>query len=69
MEATVWCFVTILALGSWPTQRLAKVQDKKETREAHLILPRVQESVREWTLTLPSDSHFGTWSSDELPNF
>jgi len=26
---------------------------KKETWEAHLILPGVQESVKEWTLTLP----------------
>jgi hypothetical protein len=28
----------------------------------------VQKSVREWTLTLPSDSHFGSWSANGLPN-
>jgi hypothetical protein len=45
--------ITTLTLGSWPRQGLARGQNKRETREAHLIFPRVQESVREWTLTLP----------------
>jgi len=39
--------VATLALGSRPRQRLARGRDKRETREAHLILPEVQESVRE----------------------
>jgi len=45
--------VATLALGSWPKQVLARVQDKRETRNTHLILSRVQKSVTEWTLTLP----------------
>jgi hypothetical protein len=39
--------VATLALGSQPKQGLARVQDKREAREAHLIPPRVQESVKE----------------------
>jgi len=39
--------VATLALGLRPRQGLAKVQDKKEAREAHLILLGVQDSVRE----------------------
>jgi len=38
--------VTTLTLGSRPKQGLARGQDKRETWEAHLIFPRVQESVR-----------------------
>jgi hypothetical protein len=34
------------------------VWDKREAREAHLTLPGVQESVREWALTLPSEFPF-----------
>jgi hypothetical protein len=30
------------------------------------MLSRVQKSVREWTLTLPRSSHFGSWSPDGL---
>jgi hypothetical protein len=48
-------FVTTLALGSWPRQGLTRVKAKKETQESHLMLPGVQESVREWTFTLPSE--------------
>jgi len=47
--------VATLALGLRPKQGLARVQDKTGAREAHLILPGVQESVREWTLTFPSE--------------
>jgi hypothetical protein len=32
------------------------------------MLPRVQESGREWTSTLQVNSHFGSWNPDELPN-
>jgi hypothetical protein len=28
---------------------------KREARESHLMLPRVQKNVREWTLTLLSE--------------
>jgi hypothetical protein len=31
---------------------------QKEARESHLMSPRVQKSVREWTLTLPSELPF-----------
>jgi hypothetical protein len=36
-----------LALGSRQRQGLARVRVKREAREAHLILSRVQDSVRE----------------------
>jgi len=45
--------VATLALGSWPRQRGCKGEGQEETRETHHILPGMQESVREWTLTLP----------------
>jgi hypothetical protein len=40
------CVVT-LALGLRLRQGLARVQDKRGAREAHLILQGVQENVRE----------------------
>jgi hypothetical protein len=46
--------VTTLTLGLWPRQRLVKVQAKCEGWESNFIFPRVWESVREWTLTLPN---------------
>jgi hypothetical protein len=36
-------------------QGLAKVRAKKETQESHLMLPGVKESVKEWTVALPSE--------------
>jgi hypothetical protein len=53
-----WCngkSVTTLAFGSQPKQRLIKVRAKCEAQESHFMLPRVQESVKEWTLTFPSE--------------
>jgi len=50
--------VTILTLGSWPRQGLAKVWAKKEAQESHLMLPKVQENVRDQTFTLPSELPF-----------
>jgi hypothetical protein len=47
--------VATLALGSWPRQGLVKVWAKYEAQESHFMLPRVQENVREWTLTFPSE--------------
>ncbi len=55
--------VATLTLGSWPRQGLARVRDKMEAREAHLILPRVHESVREWTLTFASELPLGELES------
>jgi hypothetical protein len=46
--------VATLTLGLWPRQSLAKVQTKKEPVN-HISCSRVQESVREWTPTLPSE--------------
>jgi hypothetical protein len=46
--------IATLTLGSQPRQGLAKVHAKKEARESHFMLPGVLESVKEWTLTLPS---------------
>jgi len=45
-------FVVTLTLGSRPRQGLVRVHAKREAQESHL--PGVQESVREWTFTLPS---------------
>jgi len=62
--------VITLTLGSQPWQGLARVQNKRETREAHLIPPRVQESVREWTFTFPSELPFreldSQWTLESL---
>jgi hypothetical protein len=51
----MWTSVATLTLGSWPKQGLAKVRAKCEGRESHFMFPRVWESVREWTPTLPSE--------------
>jgi len=51
--------VVTLTLGSQPRQGLAKVWAKKEAQESHFMLPGVQESVREWTFTLPNE--FPPW--------
>jgi hypothetical protein len=68
-QTQLWCnIVATLTLGSQPMQGLTRVQDKKEAQEAHLILLGVQESVREWTLTLPSELPLweleSLWSSE-----
>jgi len=39
--------IVTLALGSQPRQGLARVQAKKEVWESHLMLLRVEESVKE----------------------
>jgi len=41
--------------------------DKKEAQEAHFILSKVQESVREWVLTLPSELPLGHLESRWTP--
>jgi hypothetical protein len=51
--------VTTLALASRPRQGYAKVRTKWEGRESHFMLLGVWESVREWSLTLPSE--FSLW--------
>ncbi len=64
-----WQSVATLALGSRPRQRGCKDAgqeeareprqkgrkgaDQEEARESHHIFPGMEESVREWTLTLP----------------
>jgi hypothetical protein len=47
--------VATLALGLWPRQGVAKLRVKRNTWESHHMLPGVPKSVREWTLTLPSE--------------
>ncbi len=47
--------VVTLALGSRPRQGVARLRAKKKTQESHHMLPGVPKSVREWTLTLPSE--------------
>jgi hypothetical protein len=61
--------VTTLALGSWPKQGLARLQAKREGRESHLVLLVVQKSVREWTLTLPSELPFWELESQWISKF
>jgi len=51
-------FVVTLTLGSQPKQRFAKVQAKNEAWESHFMLSKMQESVREWTPTLPNELSF-----------
>jgi hypothetical protein len=58
-----------LNLGLQPRQGLARVQAKREAREAHLMLSGVHESVRERTFTLPMSSYFGSWNPNGLLNF
>jgi hypothetical protein len=63
-------FITTLALGSQPRQGLTKVRAKREARESHLMLSTMQESVREQTLTLPSELPFweleSQWTFESL---
>jgi hypothetical protein len=42
-----WLCVTTLALGLRPMQGLVKVWAKREAQESHLMLLRVQKSLRE----------------------
>jgi hypothetical protein len=51
--------ITTLALGSRPSQGLARLKAKREARwGSHLMLLGMQKSVREWTLTFPSELPF-----------
>jgi len=43
------------SLGLVTKAGLEKVWAKSEAWESHFMLPKVQENVREWTLTLPSE--------------
>jgi hypothetical protein len=52
--------IATLALSLWPRQGLVRVRDKREAQEAHLTFSGVQENVREWALTLPSDLPLGS---------
>ncbi len=61
--------VTTLTLGSRPRQGLARVRAKREAQESHLMLLGVQKSVREWTLTLPSELPFWELESQWTPKF
>jgi hypothetical protein len=56
-------------LGSRPRWRLAKVRAKSEAWESYFMLPGVWESVREWTLTLPSELPLWELESRWTPEF
>ncbi len=64
--------VATLTLGSPPRQGLTRMRNKKEAREAHFILSGVQESVKKWTLTLPSELPLweleSQWTPESLGN-
>jgi hypothetical protein len=55
--------VATLALGSRLKQGITKVCTKCESWESHFMLPRVWESVREWTSTFSSELPFWEWES------
>jgi len=61
--------VVTLALGSRPKQRLVKMQAKKEAQEPHFMVLGVQENVREWTLTLPSELPLWELEFQWIPKF
>jgi hypothetical protein len=48
---------------------LRRLWAKREARESHLMLSGVQKSVREWTLTLPSELPFWVLESQWIPTF
>jgi hypothetical protein len=43
-----WLFVATLALGSWPKQRLARVQANSEAWESHFMFPWGWECSKMW---------------------
>jgi hypothetical protein len=47
--------IITLALGLQLRQGVARLQDKRKTRESHHMLLGTPKSVREWSLTLPSE--------------
>jgi hypothetical protein len=59
--------IATLPLGLRPKQGLVKVQAKREAWELHFMLPGVQENVREWTFTLPSE--FPLWELESRWSF
>jgi hypothetical protein len=59
--------VVTLALGLRPRQGLARLQAKEQAQESHLMLSGVQKSVRESTLTLPSELPFWELDSQWTP--
>jgi hypothetical protein len=56
-------------LGLWPKQALAKVQDKIEARKLHFMLSGMQQSVKEWNPTLPSEFPLWELESQWIPKF
>jgi hypothetical protein len=59
--------VAALALGSRPKQGLAKARVKREAQESYFMLLGVQESAREWTLTLPNELPLWELESQWIP--
>ncbi len=51
----MYLIVTTLALRLQPQQGLLKARAKREAQESHFMFPGMQENVREWTFTLPSE--------------
>jgi hypothetical protein len=61
--------IATLVLDSQLRQGLARVWAEREARESHFMLPRVQKSVREWTLTLPRELPLWELESRWIPEF
>jgi hypothetical protein len=58
-------FITTLTLGSWPKQRLARVQAKRVAHESHLMPLRVWRNEPSHSQV---SSRFGNWTPNGLPN-
>jgi hypothetical protein len=58
-----------LSLGLVIEARAYKVEGQEWAWESHFMIPRVQKSVREWTLTLPSELPFWELKSQWTPEF
>ncbi len=61
--------VATLTLGSQPRQRLVRLWAKREAWESHFMLPGMQNSVREWALTLLSELPFWELETQWTPKF
>jgi len=65
--STITKIITTLTLGLWPKQRAWKDEGQKCNLGVTFPLPRVQESVSEWTHTFLSELLF--WELESQGTF
>jgi len=69
-NSTISIFCHNPSLGLATKARVCKGASQEGARESHFMLLGVQESVREWTLTLPNELPFweleSQWTSESL---